>query len=124
PDAIPFDTFEAEFGHHGSHCTFETLCDRFGVNDPAVQRIGRIVHDLDLKENTYAEPEAATVGRLVDGLRLARHDDDALLLSGIEMFEALYQSIASSPAAAPPARRKKRVVGKRASRRRTTAKRS
>src|ERR671922_144068 len=27
PDAIPFDTFEAEFGHHVRHCTFETLCE-------------------------------------------------------------------------------------------------
>src|SRR4051794_33737675 len=66
-DAIPFDTFDAEFGHHGTHCTFETLCERFGIDDAAVRHIGRIVHDLDLKVTTYGEAEAATIGRLVEG---------------------------------------------------------
>jgi hypothetical protein len=96
PNTIPFDTFEAEFGHHGSHCTFETFCDRFAIADASVRYIGRIVHDLDLKESTYGEADTATIGRLVEGLRRAyderNKDDDALLSSGIEMFEALYQS--------------------------------
>ena len=95
PKAIPFDTFEAEFGHHGTHCTFETLCDRFGIRDPAVQRVGRIVHDLDLKESTYGEPEGPTLGRLVEGLRQAHADDERLLRAGMDVFEALYQSMAS-----------------------------
>ena len=95
PTAIPFDTFEAEFGHNGSHCTFETFCDRFDIADPAVRHIGRIVHDLDLKETKYNETETATIGRLVEGLRRAQPDDGALLQSGIDMFEALYQSLAT-----------------------------
>jgi hypothetical protein len=92
--AIPFDTFDAEFGHHGKKCTFETFCERFGIADPAVRRIGRIVHDLDLKETKYDESETATIGHLVEGLRRAHRNDDELLRSGIEMFEALYQSLA------------------------------
>jgi len=126
PDAIPFDTFQAEFGHHGPHCTFETLCERFAIADPAIQRIGRIVHDLDLKENTYAEPEAATIGRLVDGLRRAGHDDDALLRSGMQLFEALFQSMAGAAAAVTPAPtpREKRVGRGRASAARPKGKRS
>lgn len=92
PAAIPFDTFEAEFGHHGPHCTFETLCTRFGITDARALWIGRIVHDLDLKEDRYREPEAATVGQLVEGLRRSVGDDHALLQQGIATFEALYQS--------------------------------
>jgi hypothetical protein len=95
-EAIPFDTFEAEFGHHGRHCTFETLCERFGIADAGVQRIARIVHDLDLKENTYHEADAATVGRMIEGLRRAHGDDQALLTQGIATFEALYQSYSGS----------------------------
>jgi len=109
PSAIPFDTFRAEFGHHGSHCTFETLSQRFGISDPAVRTIGRIVHDLDLKETTYNEGETATIGGLVEGLRRGHANDDVLLRSGMEMFEALYRSITlrAAPAAnrrEPPAR--------------------
>jgi hypothetical protein len=55
------------------------------------------VHDLDLKERDYREPETATIGRLVEGLRRAHHDDQTLLRAGIEVFEALYQSIATTP---------------------------
>jgi hypothetical protein len=107
PQAIPFDTFKAEFGHHGTHCTFETLCNRFGIADPAVLHIGRIVHDLDLKDTTYAEPETTTVGLLVEGLRRAHHDDEALLRAGVEMFEALYQSFAAANAEKQTATRKR-----------------
>src|SRR5262249_14642305 len=120
PAAIPFDTFEAEFGHHGAHCTFETLCERFAIEDAAVRRIGRIVHDLDLKETTYEEPETATIGRLVEGLRSAQHDDDALLRSGMEMFEALYQSLAATgvPAPVDNVRRTRKAAARRSPKRR------
>jgi hypothetical protein len=120
PQAIPFDTFEAEFGHRGSHCTFETFCDRFAIADPAVRHIGRIVHDLDLKETRYNETETATIGRLVEGLRRAQSDDEALLQSGIEMFEALYQSLAAVERTTPGARSRRhtRKSSVRASRKR------
>ncbi len=89
---IPFDMFGAEFGHHGTSCTFETIALRFAVKDPAVAWLGRMVHDLDLKENTYNVPEKAAVGRMIEGLRRMYTDDQALLSAGITMFEALYQS--------------------------------
>ena len=108
PEAIPFDTFEAEFGHHGTHCTFETLCERFGIRDPAVERIGRIVHDLDLKASTYGEPEGPTLGQLVEGLRQTHADDEALLQAGIDMFAALYQSMTSRKKQARSDGRKRR----------------
>jgi hypothetical protein len=124
PNAIPFDTFEAEFGHHGTHCTFETFCERFRINDPAVRHIGRIVHDLDLKATTYGEPETATIGRLVEGFRQAHHDDEALLRSGTDMFEALYQSLVpvagtgSSRSGKPSKRESRTRAARRVSKRR------
>src|SRR4029079_7377233 len=99
--AIPFDMFEAEFGHHGTHCTFETLCERFAIRDAAVQHVGRIAHALDLKEATSREPEAPTVGRLVEGLRRAHAHDDALLRAGMDMFEELYRSMTREIEPAP-----------------------
>jgi len=89
---IPFDMFGAEFGHHGASCTFETIARRFGIRDPAVAWLGRIVHDLDLKEDTYDLPEKAAVGRMIEGLRRMYHEDRTLLGQGMAMFEALYQS--------------------------------
>jgi hypothetical protein len=89
---VPFDMYAGGFAHRGGLCTFEVLCHDFGIAGDGVAKIGHIVHDLDLKENTYAEPEAAVVGRLVEGLRAAHADDGALLEQGIAMFDALARS--------------------------------
>ena len=95
---VPFDMPNVEFGHHGAHCTFETLMHRFAVTDPAVVSVSHVVHDLDLKESRYAMPECAAVSRFVDGLRATYADDRELLEHGIVMMEALYQSFASDGA--------------------------
>jgi hypothetical protein len=93
--AIGFDMFGVEFGHHGDACTFEVIAQRFRIDDPAVARIGHIVHALDLKEDASPAPETAAVGRIVDGLRELHHEDDRLLAEGMAMFEALYRSFRS-----------------------------
>jgi hypothetical protein len=95
-DALAFDMFGAGFGHEGDHCTFETLAARFDVRDPAVTRIGEIVHDLDLKDGKFGAAEAATLGIAIDGLQLSSIDDSVLLDQGITLFEALYRSFAQS----------------------------
>ena len=71
-------------------CTFETLVARFGIGGSAVARIARIVHDVDLKDAQYNEPEAPALGQLVEGLRRMRVDDSELLQRGMSLFEALY----------------------------------
>lgn len=89
---VAFDMFGGEFTHESSHCTFETLVDRFGIADNVVGRLAQIVHDLDLKETRFAPPEAAGVGRMIEGLRQVHESDAALLDHGIAMFEALARS--------------------------------
>lgn len=96
---VPFDMFGVEFGHHGDRCTFEVLAARFGIDEPAVRRLGEIVHDVDLKEDRYGHPESAVVHELVEGLRRAHADDHELLEHGMIMFGGLYESFR---AATPP----------------------
>jgi hypothetical protein len=116
---VPFDMYSGEFSHRGPLCTFETLAQRFGLRGTAVERIGQIVHDLDVKETRYAAPEGPAVGRIVEGLRQVHADDHVLLEQGMAMFEALARSFDS--AVQPrvrrrPARRQKPVERKRARR--------
>jgi hypothetical protein len=94
PDAVPFDMYQGRgFRHEGDLCTFEVLEDRFGIRDVHVRRIAEIVHDVDLKEDRYKSPHAATVAGLVEGLRASIPEDAKLLEQGMVMFEALYQSL-------------------------------
>jgi hypothetical protein len=93
---VPFDMRDVEFGHQGDWCTFETLAHQFGLDDPAVVRLGRIVHDLDLHDGRFGLPETAAVGQVVDRLRQLPVDDHALLEQGVAVFEALARSFAAS----------------------------
>lgn len=92
PDGVAFDMFDVEFSHRGDACTFETLCAVFKIDEPAVRRLAAIVHDLDLKDNKFAAPEAVTVGAAIEGLQLAHADDDVLLAQGMSLFDALYRA--------------------------------
>jgi hypothetical protein len=106
---IPFDMFGVDFGHQGDRCTFEVLANRFGIDDPAVKRIGEIVHDVDLKDARYGHAESAVVTELIEGLRRAHADDHALLEHGMTMFGGLFESFR----AAPTTRNQRRPVRKR-----------
>lgn len=97
---VAFDMFGVAFGHQGDRCTFEVLRDHFSVDDAAVRRVAKIVHDVDLKDGRYCPPEAPMVARMVEGLRATYADDEALLAHGIAMFAALYESL-RAPADAP-----------------------
>jgi hypothetical protein len=113
PRQIPFDMYGAAFGHQGDHCSFETLCDRFGIDDPAVQRLGQIVHDVDLKDHRYSPSEAPMVAGLIEGLRATYQDDDDLLQHGMALFAGLYESLARPPATAPRGRTQARPQASR-----------
>lgn len=91
-DAMPFDMFGVEFTHRGEQCTFEMLCDVFGIHDSAVLRLAGIVHDLDLKDGRFGAPEAPAIGAAIDGLQLQYADDAALLAQGMVLFESLYRA--------------------------------
>lgn len=113
-EALPFDMFGVEYTHHGDDCTFETLCRRFGLRDAAVSRIGELVHDLDLKDDKFGAPDAATVGAMIDGLQLTHADDHDLLERGMAMFESLYRSFErSARPSRPRAVAKSRTPAKR-----------
>lgn len=117
--AVPFDMYGVGFGHHGDHCTFETLAARFAIADRAVARLGEVVHDLDFKDNKFGAAEAGTLGAAIDGLQMACADDQQLLGQGIILFEAMYRSFTQQSRSSRPraAAAKSRVRPRRKTRR-------
>jgi hypothetical protein len=114
-DAVPFDMYGTGFGHHGDRCTFETLVARFGIRDQAVDKLAGVVHDLDLKDQKFNAPEAATLGAAIDGLQMSCPDDQQLLEQGIILFEAMYRSFAqlARPPKPRPVARGRRAASRR-----------
>ncbi|MBM4327590.1 MAG: chromate resistance protein [Deltaproteobacteria bacterium] len=90
-EELRFDMFEGEFTHEGDLCTFEALVRRFAVRDRALAEIGKIVHDLDLKEAKFKRPETAGVSALLDGIVASRKPDEARLERGFALFDDLYE---------------------------------
>lgn len=91
-DVIQFDTFGAEFGHHGDNCTFETLLRVFRIRDKALLQIAEIVHDVDLKDNKYHRDEATGIDKTIRSISNFLNDDNKTLNYCLTMFDSFYNS--------------------------------
>jgi hypothetical protein len=90
PDEIAFDMTEAHFGHQGQLCTFETMIRAFQLNEPGLQTMAEIVHEIDLRDGQYTHPEQAGVEAILKGWLIAQLSDSELESHGIALFEGLY----------------------------------
>ena len=90
PNAIPFDMLDAEFSHHGNHCTFETLTKRFAISDKSLAKIGEMIHDADLDDARFQRVEAVGIDRVLKGWAKKGLPDEEILRRGFECFDALY----------------------------------
>jgi hypothetical protein len=86
--ALGFDFDGAAFTHVGARVTFETLLASFGLETPALLRLGVLVHGLDA--GGVMPPEAAGVERVLAGMRDVIADDDQLLGAAAGVFEGLW----------------------------------
>jgi hypothetical protein len=89
-DATPFDMRGVELSHHQGDCTFETMLRTFGLDDPVLWDIARIVHEADLDDERYDAPEASGLDVLCRGLSMILDDPSILAVSG-RMFDGLYE---------------------------------
>jgi hypothetical protein len=90
PDATPFDMRGAALSHHDGACSFETILERYELDDPALAAIGRIVHEADLHDERYDAPEAYGLDVLVRGLSLTLHDEE-VLAAVAPLLDGLYE---------------------------------
>lgn len=88
--AIGFDFDGAAFSHVGARVTFEVMLTSFGFEQPALKRIGAIVHFLDA--GGVQPPEASGVESILAGLRESIEDDDQLVKAAGGIFDGLLVS--------------------------------
>ena len=91
-DSIAFDIRRGEFTHSGDMCTFEVLIKAFGLKDKALKKIAEVVHELDIKDDKYKNPEARGIEDILMGIRKTAKDDAEILDKGMVVFEMLYAS--------------------------------
>ena len=92
-DAIGFDFDGAVFTHIGNKVTFEVLLASFSLEQPALKRLGALVHFLDV--GGIQPAEAMGVETVLSGLRSTIKDDDQLLTAASVVFDSLLDAFAN-----------------------------
>ena len=87
---IPFDLRGAELGHHGGHCTFEALLEKYELRDNALLRMASIIRSADLPYEEPLAPEAQGVLAILTGIRDGSQTDEERLQRGFVVCDALY----------------------------------
>ena len=93
---LRFDMFEGEFTHEGDLCSFEVLLAQFGVDDPGLEPIAQIVHDIDLKDDKHARAEKAGIERLINSIAIAHGEDEVRLARARAVLDDLYEGFKRS----------------------------
>lgn len=86
---IPFDVKDVFYSHRGGDCSFDTLIGEFGLADPALLHLARIVRGADTARLDL-EPQAAGLLAISLGLSAAEQDDHVQLEKGMVVYDALY----------------------------------
>lgn len=94
--ATPYDIEGAQLGHHGDQCSFDAFIRHYGLHDPALDKLARIVRAADTGRPDLA-PEAAGLLALSAGLSLNFEDDHEMLKHGMVVYDALYAWCAERP---------------------------
>lgn len=87
---VPFDMRGVELGHHEGRCSFESILVKYRLTDPALKEIAAVVHDADLDDERFQNPEAAGVDAVIRGLGLVIEDDLQLFTVTDRIFDGLY----------------------------------
>ena len=97
--AIPFDVPGVELGHHGAKCSFDAIVATYGLTDPALQCLARIVRGADTPDKDLT-PESRGLEAIAEGFRLLYQDDHEQLAAEAVVYDALYaycqQSVAKA----------------------------
>jgi hypothetical protein len=96
--AIPFDAPGVELGHRPpepgkegfSKCSFETIIETYGLTDPALLRLARIVHAADVSTDLHTDPIAPGLEAIAVGYSLRFPDDLENLSQQFAVYDALY----------------------------------
>jgi hypothetical protein len=89
-DATPFDMRGVELSHHRGDCSFETVLRHFKLDDPVLWDLARMVHEADLADERFDEPDAMGLDAICRGLTLVL-DDRRVLEVTAAIFDGLYE---------------------------------
>jgi hypothetical protein len=88
--AIPFDAPDVELGHHEGHCSFESIIQKYGLKEPGLLRLAKIVHAADVSADIDQEPIARGLEAIASGFSLRFPEDEENMARQFDVYDALY----------------------------------
>jgi hypothetical protein len=88
--AIPYDVPNVELGHKDGKCSFESIIEKYGLTDPALLRLAKIVHAADIKTDLQTDELAVGLEAIATGFGLRFPDDIENLSRQLDVYDALY----------------------------------
>ena len=88
--AIPFDVPNAELGHNDGGCSFESIISKYGLTDPALLRLAKVVHAADIEADLHTDDLAPGLEAIAVGYSLRFPDDRENLDRQFDVYDALY----------------------------------
>jgi hypothetical protein len=88
--ATPFDAPGVELGHREGRCSFESIILKYGLADPALARMAKIIHAADIREDMDTDPIARGLEAIATGYRFRYPDDAENLALQMDVYDALY----------------------------------
>jgi len=88
--AIPYDVPNVELGHKDGKCSFESIIEKYGLTDPALLRLAKIVHAADIGSELHTDTIAAGLEAIATGFSMRFPDDLENLERQLEVYDALY----------------------------------
>jgi hypothetical protein len=88
--AIPFDVEGAELGHKEGRCSFESIIKEYGLNDPALLRMAKIIHSADIAEDIEKDPIARGLEAIAQGYSIRYPKDEENLQNQYMVYDSLY----------------------------------
>lgn len=88
--AIAYDVPGGKYGHHEGRCSFEALVAGYGLTDPALLLLAKIVHGADVSKDLYGRPEASGLLAVALGFSMLGLSDHEILQREFVVYDALY----------------------------------
>ena len=88
--AHSYDAPGAEYTHRDGLGSFEVLVDEYGIDDPAVKLLARVVHGADVADDRDATPESRGLLAVAEGFHLLDLGDHRQLELSLPVYDALY----------------------------------
>ena len=88
--AHSYDAPDAEYTHRDGLCSFEVLVEEYGIEDPAVRLLARVVHGADVADDRDATPESRGLLAVAEGFHLLDLGDHRQLELSLPVYDALY----------------------------------